>query len=160
MVPRKPTPDGKRIPLAVKVSETKAAQIDEARGDMTRAAWLAAAIDVYLAERITAEILAEPGALTEIAVAGAEIAAGDVVSGVEAVRALRPRRKPETPPRIPTVRPESDYEMDLAEAAVFAETEQDRPRRRSYSPNKASECPHPPINRIGPMCTKCGQQWR
>ena len=48
MVPRKPSLDGKRIPLSVKVSWAKAAQIDEARGDTTRAAWLAAAIDRYL----------------------------------------------------------------------------------------------------------------
>ena len=67
MVPRKPAPDGKRIPLSVKVSDAKAAEIDAARGDTTRAAWLAAVIDVYLAERITSEILAEPGALAGIA---------------------------------------------------------------------------------------------
>ena len=48
MVPRNPAPDGKRIPLSVEVSEAKVAEIDAARGDMTRAVWLAAAIDRHL----------------------------------------------------------------------------------------------------------------
>jgi hypothetical protein len=38
------------------------------------------------------EILSDPGALAEIAAARDEIARGDVVRGVEAVRALRPHR--------------------------------------------------------------------
>ena len=42
-------------------------------------------------EVMTAEILAEPGALEEIRAAEAAVAAGDVVRGAEAVRALRPR---------------------------------------------------------------------
>lgn len=41
--------------------------------------------------RETAEILSEPGALAEITAARAEIERGDVVSGVDAIRALRPR---------------------------------------------------------------------
>jgi hypothetical protein len=40
--------------------------------------------------RETAEILSEPGALAEITAARAELKRGDVVSGVDAVRALRP----------------------------------------------------------------------
>jgi hypothetical protein len=39
----------------------------------------------------TADVLSEPGALAEITAARAEIGRGDVISGIEAVRALRPR---------------------------------------------------------------------
>jgi hypothetical protein len=41
---------------------------------------------------ITREILSDPQALAEIAAAREEIARGDVVRGVDNVRALRPRR--------------------------------------------------------------------
>jgi hypothetical protein len=41
---------------------------------------------------LTREILADPNALIEIAAARDEIARGDVVRGVDNVRALRPRR--------------------------------------------------------------------
>jgi hypothetical protein len=41
---------------------------------------------------ITREILSDPQALTEIAAAREEIARGDVVRGIDNVRALRPRR--------------------------------------------------------------------
>lgn len=40
---------------------------------------------------MTREILSDPGALAEIRAARSEIARGDVVRGVEAIRALRPR---------------------------------------------------------------------
>jgi hypothetical protein len=42
--------------------------------------------------RLTREILGDPGALADINTARDEIARGDVVRGVDAVRALRPRR--------------------------------------------------------------------
>lgn len=41
---------------------------------------------------MTREILSDPDALAEVAAARDEIARGDVVRGVEAVRALRPHR--------------------------------------------------------------------
>jgi hypothetical protein len=42
--------------------------------------------------RLTREILSDPGAAGEIAAAREEIARGDVVHGIDAVRALRPCR--------------------------------------------------------------------
>ncbi len=42
--------------------------------------------------RETAEVLSEPGAMAELAASDEAIAHGDVISGREAVRALRPRR--------------------------------------------------------------------
>ncbi len=42
--------------------------------------------------RLTREILSDPDALAEIRAAEEEIARGDVVHGIAAVRALRPRR--------------------------------------------------------------------
>ena len=42
--------------------------------------------------RLTREILSDPDALDEIRAAEEEIARGDVVRGIAAVRALRPRR--------------------------------------------------------------------
>jgi hypothetical protein len=42
--------------------------------------------------RLTREILSDPDALAEIRAAREEIARGDVVRGVDNVRALRPRR--------------------------------------------------------------------
>jgi hypothetical protein len=43
-------------------------------------------------ERMTREILSDPNALAEIRAAREEVARGDVVSGVDNVRALRPRK--------------------------------------------------------------------
>ena len=41
----------------------------------------------------TIDVLSDPGAMAGIRQADAAIARGDVVRGVEAVRALRPRRR-------------------------------------------------------------------
>ena len=42
------TPEGKRVVIPVRVSEPKAAAINEARGDTPRSVWVERAIDAYL----------------------------------------------------------------------------------------------------------------
>jgi hypothetical protein len=49
MVSRPKMPEGKRIPISFKISEPVAAEIDKARGSLTRAAWIQGAIDKALA---------------------------------------------------------------------------------------------------------------
>ena len=46
------TPDGRRKLVTARVSEPKMTAIDTARGEMSRSAWVEAAIDAYLAPRV------------------------------------------------------------------------------------------------------------
>jgi hypothetical protein len=50
-MPRQPDPDGKRITLALRVTTEKAAAIDDARGSLTRAAWLEQLVDDALSRK-------------------------------------------------------------------------------------------------------------
>ena len=53
------TPEGKRVPIGLKVSEAKAEAVDAARGATPRAQWLAAAVDAALAGATVREAAAE-----------------------------------------------------------------------------------------------------
>ena len=121
-------------------------------------------------EVMTAEILAEPGALEEIRAAEAAVAAGDVVRGAEAVRALRPRPaavKIITDERVPPgmaglIGPDHDGEPQMAVMANLGPESPVKAPRRSGGPAAAREpatgakCSHPKARVIKGYCGACG----
>ena len=48
-VARKRTLEGKRVVIPVRVSEPMAAELDKARGELTRSAWVRAVLGAYVA---------------------------------------------------------------------------------------------------------------
>jgi hypothetical protein len=86
------TPDGKRVSIGLKVSETKAKAVDAARGGVPRAQWIEAAINAYLALPVTVE--SPPPEVVEDAIVPPERGAdrkrkaAAESSPVEAIRAL------------------------------------------------------------------------
>jgi nucleotide-binding universal stress UspA family protein len=76
------TPEGKRVPIGLKVSEAKAKAVDAARGATPRAQWLAAAVDAALAAGTVSEAAKERPEPPRVR---AKVPAPDPV---EAVRAL------------------------------------------------------------------------
>ena len=111
----------------------------------------------------TAEIFAQPGALDEIRAAEAAIAAGDVVRGAEAVRALRPRPEPGAPAvkiitdeRVPSgtaalVGPDHDGKPQAQVMTNLAAKPERKPRAAPRP-----RCPHPGLPRsAGGWCTGC-----
>ena len=114
----------------------------------------------------TAEIFAQPGALDEIRAAEAAIAAGDVVRGAEAVRALRPRPEPGAPAvkvitdeRVPpgtavlAARDHDGGPQVQVMANLAAESARKPPARRAAA---RPRCPHPGLPRsAGGWCKGC-----
>ena len=143
------TPEGKRVPIGLKVSEAKAEAVDAARGATPRAQWLAAAVDAALA--------AHAGRPVEVGGVRINlIADGRVPEGVVAGRG----KDGPVAVRLPSPAPDPvEAVRALAEATGAVPASQLRAPQRK-------RCTHPGTRITGGYCQACdhliepGGHWR
>ena len=149
------TVNGKRVLLAVKVSEGTAAAVDSARGELLRGAWLTKLIDAALeAEGIsTAPLDSLPPRIPAVKTARAEDARAKQTQGQRPkITPPAPKAAP-PPPRPPAWRPGRP-----PGAAIFQDLGGE-PVVADAPPAPASarkRCMHPGTRSIGGWCPPCG----
>jgi hypothetical protein len=153
------TPNGKRVLLAVKVSEGTAAAVDSARGDLLPAQWLRNLIDAALeAEGISqAPIDSLPPQIPAVKTARRKSRANGHRPPVAPPSPSKPPAGP--PPRPPAPPPGAAVFQDAGAERVVT----DAPPAPAATRTK---CPHPGTRMIGGFCPTCehliepGGYWR
>ena len=158
------TPDGKRNPWSVKLSDAKSAAADSMRGTTPRALWLESLIDAALAGRPL-----DIGGVRITVTADERIPEGVIVArgsdGPVAARTEPPASAPE-PARKRQRKTAPPDRVEAAKAAAEAAGAPLVPASELAPPAQVKRCGHPGTRMVGGFCKTCdhliapGGLWR